>query len=451
MGTCGWARSLKLRIYAYWLVGQVCLIDCGRPSSPPESSIPLPANTIIRSLKTRCWKALPLQTYTPEQLSWPSRQSHRHWSEMSLCWHHISQMVDASVWPRNSTDWKTHLALILDKHALPPLRRTTFRIFEWGTSQARRRQLRASSGGSSDATSKASFPLHNTEARQHQGNLDVTSDGVLSCCCCPSAGAHWTDFQEMNAHLEKDAERERERDRARERERESERARERERKKDKENNGNKTKENKCGMSPAQVLSEQMDWLNACVHLQCCRCCQHVPPTDSLHSHDLWEAANAHELLFSSADIKIKIHPHEPYPGIISEGLGAYYCIRFLSCVCMASIDQCPLLKCYGDLVVLGASNWCEFVGGIFNASPQPSHLRFQDAMPPQLHPDTLFTESLQVMTKYLPNWQLQITAIGPSDPWGSLFLDLRTPRPHHHISNGCNRKGAAWPSLAVLL
>ena len=58
-----------------------------------------------------------------------------------------------------------------------------------GNAQARRRQLRASSGGSSDATSKASFPLHNTETRQHQGNLDVTSDVVLSCCCCPSAGA----------------------------------------------------------------------------------------------------------------------------------------------------------------------------------------------------------------------------------------------------------------------
>ena len=58
-----------------------------------------------------------------------------------------------------------------------------------GTSQARRRQLRASSGESSDATSKTYFPLHNTEARQHQGNLDVTSDVFLSCCCCPSAGA----------------------------------------------------------------------------------------------------------------------------------------------------------------------------------------------------------------------------------------------------------------------
>ena len=64
----------------------------------------------------------------------------------------------------------------------------------WGTSQARWRQLRASSGGSSDATSKASFPLHNTEARQHQRNFDVTADVILSCCCCcccccPSAGA----------------------------------------------------------------------------------------------------------------------------------------------------------------------------------------------------------------------------------------------------------------------
>ena len=66
-------------------------------------------------------------------------------------------------------------------------------LFIQGTSQARRRQLRASSGGSSDATSKASFPLHNTEARQHRGNLDVTSDVVLSCCCCcPSAGADYT-------------------------------------------------------------------------------------------------------------------------------------------------------------------------------------------------------------------------------------------------------------------
>ena len=55
-------------------------------------------------------------------------------------------------------------------------------------SQARRRQLRASSGGSSDVRSKASFPLHNTEARQHQGHLDVTSDVVLNCCYCPSAG-----------------------------------------------------------------------------------------------------------------------------------------------------------------------------------------------------------------------------------------------------------------------
>ena len=47
-------------------------------------------------------------------------------------------------------------------------------------------KLRAASGGSSDATSNASFPL---EARQHQRNLDVTSDVTLSCCCCPSAGA----------------------------------------------------------------------------------------------------------------------------------------------------------------------------------------------------------------------------------------------------------------------
>ena len=32
-------------------------------------------------------------------------------------------------------------------------------------------------------------PLHNTETRQHQGNLDVASDVVLSCCCCPFPGA----------------------------------------------------------------------------------------------------------------------------------------------------------------------------------------------------------------------------------------------------------------------
>ena len=43
---------------------------------------------------------------------------------------------------------------------------------------------------------KPLFPLHNTEARQHQGNLDVTSDVVLSCCCCccPSAGAELRDL-----------------------------------------------------------------------------------------------------------------------------------------------------------------------------------------------------------------------------------------------------------------
>ena len=32
-----------------------------------------------------------------------------------------------------------------------------------------------------DVTSKASFPLHNAEARRHQENLDVTSDVVLRC------------------------------------------------------------------------------------------------------------------------------------------------------------------------------------------------------------------------------------------------------------------------------
>ena len=37
-----------------------------------------------------------------------------------------------------------------------------------------RRQLRALFGGSSDATSKASFPLHNTETRQHQRNLSAS-------------------------------------------------------------------------------------------------------------------------------------------------------------------------------------------------------------------------------------------------------------------------------------
>ena len=65
--------------------------------------------------------------------------------------------------------------------------------------QARRRQLRASSDGSSDATSKASFPLRNTEARQHQGNVDVTSDVVLSYRCCPSAGA---EIRPLIAHLD---------------------------------------------------------------------------------------------------------------------------------------------------------------------------------------------------------------------------------------------------------
>ena len=69
------------------------------------------------------------------------------------------------------------------------LQKVHFPTEKQGTSQARRRQLRASSDGSSDATSKASFPLHNTEAQQNQGNLDVTSDVVLSCCCCPSADA----------------------------------------------------------------------------------------------------------------------------------------------------------------------------------------------------------------------------------------------------------------------
>ena len=61
--------------------------------------------------------------------------------------------------------------------------------FREGTSHARRRQLGASSGGSSEATFKTSFPLHNTEARQNQGNLDVILDVVLSCCCRPSTGA----------------------------------------------------------------------------------------------------------------------------------------------------------------------------------------------------------------------------------------------------------------------
>ena len=37
---------------------------------------------------------------------------------------------------------------------------------------------------------KASFSTSQYgSARQHQGNLDVTSDVVLSCCCFPSAGA----------------------------------------------------------------------------------------------------------------------------------------------------------------------------------------------------------------------------------------------------------------------
>ena len=46
-------------------------------------------------------------------------------------------------------------------------------------------QLRASSDGSSDATSKASFPLHNTEAR-HQGNFrEKLNRGVSKPGCFP--------------------------------------------------------------------------------------------------------------------------------------------------------------------------------------------------------------------------------------------------------------------------
>ena len=46
---------------------------------------------------------------------------------------------------------------------------TMFQRRKIGNVPSVRRQLRASSGGSSDATSKASFPLHNTEEQQHQG------------------------------------------------------------------------------------------------------------------------------------------------------------------------------------------------------------------------------------------------------------------------------------------
>ena len=51
-------------------------------------------------------------------------------------------------------------------------------------------------------TSKASFPLHNTEARQQQWDLDVTSDVLLSCCCCccPSAGADTRVIWALRAH-----------------------------------------------------------------------------------------------------------------------------------------------------------------------------------------------------------------------------------------------------------
>ena len=51
------------------------------------------------------------------------------------------------------------------------------------------RQLLPSSLGALDATSKVSFPLWETEARQHRRNKNCATDVCLSCSCCPWAGA----------------------------------------------------------------------------------------------------------------------------------------------------------------------------------------------------------------------------------------------------------------------
>ena len=58
----------------------------------------------------------------------------------------------------------------------------------WETSKGRQQQLLASSLGALDATSKAPFPLWQTEARQHELNKDVAADVCSSCNCCPYAG-----------------------------------------------------------------------------------------------------------------------------------------------------------------------------------------------------------------------------------------------------------------------
>ena len=59
----------------------------------------------------------------------------------------------------------------------------------WETSKGRQGQSLPSSLGTLDASSKVTFPLLQTEARQHKCCQDVTSDVRLSCSSCPWAGA----------------------------------------------------------------------------------------------------------------------------------------------------------------------------------------------------------------------------------------------------------------------
>ena len=55
-----------------------------------------------------------------------------------------------------------------------------------GPQRGRQRQLLPSSLGTLDATSKATFPGWQTEARQHKRNKDVASDVCFSCSCLGS-------------------------------------------------------------------------------------------------------------------------------------------------------------------------------------------------------------------------------------------------------------------------